>query len=642
MSKVKRLVGKLDFSASMESRILKKRKSYVEWIILFCILAFSAVIFLYMDMLNTFDNSVLFLKALFSGNFLNFYDYTIQNAGTNYAANYEILIYVIYGIWNLPIFLLSSIFHVDYVGSAWCLIWCKTFGIICSVLIGITVYKILKLIGAKEEHRALGFFLTMSSMALFLVAFVVAQVDEIGLLLILLGFYYYLKGNDRKNQIKFLLFFMLAMPLKTFAVFIMIPLIALREKRIIPLIGKIASGFILFFVCKLLFVGDPAYKFALSAQSRDATEQLISGTMEAGTKIVLFVGLYLAICIFCFVHKVKDEEKFTAPIYISFLVWAAFFCTVLINTYWIIFIAPFSVLAIIASGKYMNVAVLLDSVAGIAFALFVGFKNNVLSEKGLATRLFLTKFIHVSQRSQLKYGSLKNFAEAVGLDKFDYIFNTIFVVCIAAMVILLNPWINKKAKRFEHIERGAIWLRLAFIGGLSALLLFVNILPQAPVQYTTMDSNAASTEVNLVDVDQRNAFTQDITFDNDASLSELTLKIYNNDSYRRNFTSVLFEITDKATGETLYSYREGSSMISDEKEEHTIKLKGTKVESGRTYTLKISGILGIEGNNNPFDTKGGMSEYEVCPYRTEGLVDTEHPAYLNGEKQNYNLCFEIR
>ena len=66
------------------------------------------------------------------------------------------------------------------------------------------------------------------------------------------------------------------------------------------------------------------------------------------------------------------------------------------------------------------------------------------------------------------------------------------------------------------------------------------------------------------------------------------------------------------------------------------------MESGRTYTLKISGILGIEGNNNPFDTKGGMSEYEVCPYRTEGLVDTEHPAYLNGEKQNYNLCFEIR
>ncbi len=642
MNRIKGAFSRLDFSPSLKTRVLKGRKSYLEWVILFCILAFSSVIFLYMDMLNTFDNSVLFMKALFSGNFFNFYDYTIQNAGTNYAANYEVLIYIIYGIWNLPVLILNSLFNVDYVGSAWCLMWCKLFGIICAVLIGVTVLKILKLIGANESHQALGFFLTMSSMALFLVAFIIAQVDEIGLLLILLGVYYYLKDNTKKNRRLFYLFFILAMPLKTFALFVMIPLIALKEKRIIPLILKVASGFILVFAFKLIFMGDPAYKFCLSAQNRDATDQLLSGTLEMGTKIVLFVALYLAICIFCFVHKIKESERFSAPIYICFLVWAAFFCTVPINTYWIIFLAPFSILAIIASGKFMNTAVILDTVAGIAFTLFVGFKNNVLSEKGLVTRLFLTKFISVPERSALEYGSMKNFALAFGLDRYFYAFNAVFVVCLIAMAVMLNPWLNKNAKRFEHVERGVIWCRLGLMAAIAALLVYVYILPAPTVKYSTITDSDVSTNVNLVDIKNDNIFTQGIDFDSDASLSQLTVKIDNNDSYRRNFTSVLFEIVDNDTNQTIYKYREGSSMIDEDKDEHTIGLKGVKVESDKKYTLRISGILGVEGNNNPFDTKGGLSKYEVCPFRTETLKDSENPAYLNGERQDYNLCFEIR
>lgn len=638
MSKVKGIIRKFDFSDSMKSYMLKGRKSYAEWIILFCILAVSATVFLYMDILNTFDNSILFMKSIFSGNFLNFYDYTVQNAQTNYAANYEVLIYFIYGIWNLPVLLLSEVFGIDYLSSPWCCMWCKLLGVICSVLIGYVTYKILRYTGVNKEYSMLGFFLVMSSMALFMVAFIIAQVDEAGLLLIMLGFYYYLQGKNKK----FILCFILAMPLKSFAIFIMIPLIALREKRFLFVIGKTALGVSLMVFFKLLFKGDAAYNFALSSQSQAATEQILKGTLNLGTSIVMFIAVYIAVCVFCFLHKVKEEDKFSAPIYISFLVWAAFFCTVPINTYWIIFLAPFSVLAVISSGKYMKVTVLLETLWGIGFSLYAGFKNNVLSEKGLVTRLFLPKFVDVPSRSQLKYGSLKNFAEALSLDRYIVVLNTVFVVCLIILLILTNPWLNKKAAKFEKVDRGVIWIRLGFMAAFSVLIILVNVLPDASVKYSTLEEKAHSSTVNLLELNKTNTVSQGVEFEKDAKLSQLTIKLDNKDSYRRNFTSVVFELVDETSGETVFSYREGCSMIDEKEENHTVKLKDTYVNSQDVYTLKIYGVKGVGGETGSKGIKGSMTDYEFYLYQTDKLVDKQHPAVVNGEKQDYNLCFEIK
>lgn len=638
MEAVKKFVRKFDFSSSMKSCLLKGRKSYVEWIILFCILAFSATIFLYMDILNTYDNSMLLMKSIFSGNFFNFYDYTIQNAQTNYAANYEIFIYFIYGIWNLPVLLVSSIFGVDYIGSAWGYMWCKLLGIICAVLIAYVVYKILRYTGVKKEFGVLGFFLVLSSMAMFMVVFLIAQVDEAGLLLMVLGFYYYLQGKNKK----FLLCFMLAMPLKSFAVFIMIPLIALREKRILFLLGKVILGFAGLLLCKLMFMGDPAYKFALSAQSEAATEQVLKGNFDMGTNIVLFIAIYLAICVFCFIHKVKEEEKHSVPIYICFLVWVAFFCTVPINTYWIIFLAPFAILAIMQSGKYLRTAVILETLSGIGFALYVSFKNNVMSEKGLVTRLFAPKFIDIPPRSELKYGSIKNFAEAFNLDEYIIVFNTIFVVSLIILLILTNPWLNKKAAKFELVDRGVIWCRLGFMALFTALLLVVNVLPDTTVKYSTIDEDSKASTVNLLELNATNEMSQNVEFDKDTKISEMTFKLSNSDSYRRNFTSIVFEIVEEDSGKTVFSYREGCSMIDEKEDEHTIKLKNTYVNADDVYTIKVYGVKGVGGETGSKGIKGNMTDYEFYLFQTDELVDKDHPAMVNGKVQDYNLCFEIK
>ncbi len=106
----------------------------------------------------------------------------------------------------------------------------------------------------------------LSSAALFVIVFVVSQVDGFALFLLLLGFYYYLKGSGKA----FLLCYMIAMPSKMFAVFLFLPLVLLKEKRIPCIFAALALSFSGSIFSKLLFGADPAY-ITLRSAHRAAT-----------------------------------------------------------------------------------------------------------------------------------------------------------------------------------------------------------------------------------------------------------------------------------------------------------------------------------------------------------------------------------
>lgn len=88
---------------------------------------------------------------------------------------------------------------------------------------------------------------------------------------------------------------------------------------------------------------------------------------------------------------------------------------------------------------------------------------------------------------------------------------------------------------------------------------------------------------------------------------------------------------DTQDGRALFSDRIGCSMI-ESREKIRIGLDGLTLEAGKTYLVKLTGIEGIERNE-------GM---EIYPNITDGLYDPEHPAILNGAKQDYNLYFRVR
>ena len=94
-----------------ELNIMKKTEGKYEktgWILLGLILVFAFFGFFYNDMWITYNHSMSFLDCLFSGNFLGFYEYTLGNMYLGLPADYFLMIYILFGIWNCPTWLISK------------------------------------------------------------------------------------------------------------------------------------------------------------------------------------------------------------------------------------------------------------------------------------------------------------------------------------------------------------------------------------------------------------------------------------------------------------------------------------------------------------------------------------------------------
>lgn len=252
-----RFFRELDFSEGgvFPPSCISDLPAWVEWLCLGAMLLIAYATFMYLDITDTYDNSILFLKAIARGELRGFYSFTVERARMFWAANYDFMVYIVYGLWNLPVLLISRLRGIDYLDWSLGLLWCKTLGILLTFAKAYLICKIARLCGTPKKFAALGSFLFLSSAALFVIVFVVSQVDGFALFLLLLGFYFYLKGNGKA----FLLCYMIAMPSKMFAVFLFLPLVLLKEKRIPCIFAALALSFSGSIFSKLLFGADPAH-----------------------------------------------------------------------------------------------------------------------------------------------------------------------------------------------------------------------------------------------------------------------------------------------------------------------------------------------------------------------------------------------
>ena len=175
-------------------------KSSIKWIILAIVLFVSTVTFMYRDMDNTVDNTMIFMKSVSEGKFLNFYEISVEQAKTNYAANYGIFIYIIFAIWFLVIKLLGDKFAI----WSFELLWAKIFIVIMTLLSAYLIYKIILFCTNKKEKASLGVFLFLSSMLVFYPVFVIVQLDIVSIFFMLLGVYGYLKNNKLLFYLSFI------------------------------------------------------------------------------------------------------------------------------------------------------------------------------------------------------------------------------------------------------------------------------------------------------------------------------------------------------------------------------------------------------------------------------------------------------
>lgn len=188
-----------NWKTALSRRKQRKAENTLSWILLALILLVAYQVFLYMDITNTIDNANILLRSVWHGKILDFYELSVQQAKTNYAANYNFIIYIIFAVWQAPVYLLMHLLKKEYLDCVMAMLWSKGLVIL---FFSVTVYwikKIVEFCTGSREKGILAVFLYSSSMAVFYPVFICSQLDVISMSFMLAGIYYYLK-NQNKNS----------------------------------------------------------------------------------------------------------------------------------------------------------------------------------------------------------------------------------------------------------------------------------------------------------------------------------------------------------------------------------------------------------------------------------------------------------
>jgi len=445
----------------------------IDWLVL---IAISLLLFLshtYNDILITTRQGINLWNALFSGHILNFYSYNYNIVSGNVVYNipqgawYDFLVYVVYAIWNFPLWILEKFFKVDIMNSILCILWSKTMLIFFLGLSAKMINKICLELKINENLAKWCVFSYLSSTLVFSSLFIISQDNIISLSIMLIGLLMYLQEKTRK----FIFWFALAIAFKYFALFLFIPLILLKEKRIFHILKYLISGMSLAIITKLIFSFDIATK-ATGKLQNDLYSFLIKNSLQLSIgNVSIFFLLTALFYIFCYYKKINSmEDLYKFSIYVSFLSFAIFFGFAYTYPYWSILLAPFTILLVFQNHNKFRFNLLIETAMTASFVMAqmvvfywcYGIKTikPMLLPKIFGQVSSLPKVFSIDHIQLLtKGGGTKNNILSALL--------AIFLACLITLAIVNFPKDNKNEISEDIvIDRSLFWGRLAISGGI--------------------------------------------------------------------------------------------------------------------------------------------------------------------------------
>lgn len=347
------------------------------------------VMFLYTDVMETTRDGITFWTALFTGRIREFYcmnsNVVISNQfGISTAAIYDLPVYIMTAIWNLPLWIYEKVTGLYALDNIVGVLWAKAislpylFGVYCCVI------KIGKMIKGEMCEKELVAMEMLTSIFLFTPVLVMGQYDAMALFFIMLGCYYYIQGNNRL----FILWFAVAMPFKLFAMFVYIPLILLKEKKVVKVIIEFLLGSSFLIFCKIIqgavFIQDTSGADYLSDHLLTFIFQSQLGLVYGSSSI--FFVLFILVCFFCYFKETPNEKEIGKwAIYVSLLGLLSFFIGSLTHPQWSLLLLPFCALCVCCADKEQV-------------------KNGMLIETVFSTGLLLSQLIYYYWVFNIKTG----------------------------------------------------------------------------------------------------------------------------------------------------------------------------------------------------------------------------------------------
>lgn len=344
----------------------------------FSLLIFMAafVLFYYMDLksltvwtLNVWDTLAE------SGNIRTFYEYSARNLyGLEHAmVGSDILIYLPWAVWNLPIWLVQHFAGIAAVTNHWMLLYSKMFLV---AVFGVVLYlarRIAGLLAYTKEDAQRVLFLSASSLFSVTSLCYVGQNDVLVIAPFLAGIYELLRGRRKY----FVLWTAVSVAFKPFFLFSYLAIVLFLEKDLLKDVLYLIGGCSLYVLQKMLFIGAPFYGESLSyGPTSGAIGLMLQAKLDvppAGASL-FFLGMGVIWLMAYFTPVGKQEEGKGA--FGSYLLYYAtapaliFFLFTRYESYRPFYLVPLLFLLMMTKPAYARTNLLLETVASGALMYY--------------------------------------------------------------------------------------------------------------------------------------------------------------------------------------------------------------------------------------------------------------------------------
>lgn len=480
------------------------RHFFGEWIVLGVVLMFCLLTMCYRDIISTNHDTYYFMDYLFSDKCLRVREILL-------ACPYGVSFFIAYGVGFFPVWLIGKLSVGDIIcETVGCLIWMKIF--LCLITVGmlIQVRRIAYIIGIKKENIKWLLFAIASSLFVVLPVFQIAQYDVIALFFIVLGIRLYLEGHNKL----FLLTFSFAVPMKYFAIFVFVPIVLYKTKKIWKVLLELVAGVgILLF--ERVFIGILFLKISDFLQASQtvfsevlvASNELSGGMLERQADVVgsygdqfvsgqlgylmhneitvgnfnasFFFLAWAAVCVWAFVKKTAVDNKVQGRdiITIGLFTYLGFFLTFYSwNSYWIILLAPFLIMYVFMHEENLRNNLIFETIITLGFVI-----GETIHESWVFGGQYSFSYL-IMKDTNPRLMNVYYLVEKYKIAKYYPAIFAIVLVCIGAFLI-----INQRSRKTEisekiaedgndatSIGRGFWWLRLFIVIAFTFAIVYCN------------------------------------------------------------------------------------------------------------------------------------------------------------------------